>query len=41
MGENARKFVETELNPEKHYQKPMEIYQMAMNSHGMKKSCES
>lgn len=26
MGENARRFVETELNPEKHYQKLMEIY---------------
>ena len=41
MGENARRFVETELNPEKHYQKLMEIYQMAMNSHGSKKSRES
>jgi glycosyltransferase involved in cell wall biosynthesis len=29
MGENARRFVETELNPEKHYQKLMEIYQRA------------
>ena len=26
MGENARRFVETELNPEKHYQRLMEIY---------------
>lgn len=41
MGENAQRFVETELNPEKHYQKLMEIYQMAMNSHGSKKSRES
>jgi glycosyltransferase involved in cell wall biosynthesis len=37
MGENARRFVETELNPEKHYQRLMEIYQMAMNSQGSKK----
>jgi len=41
MGGNALRFVETELNPEKHYQKLMEIYQMAMNSHGSKKSRES
>jgi len=27
MGENARQFVESELNPEKHYQRLMEIYQ--------------
>jgi len=30
MGGNARRFVETELNPEKHYQKLMEIYQGVM-----------
>lgn len=29
MGRNARKFVERELNPEKHYQELMKIYQMA------------
>lgn len=27
MGENARRFVEIELNPEKHYRKLMEIYE--------------
>ncbi len=29
MGQNARRFVEIELNPEKHYQKLMKIYQQA------------
>lgn len=30
MGRNARKFVEKNFNPEKHYQRLMEIYQMAL-----------
>ncbi len=30
MGRNARTFAERELNPEKHYQKLMEIYKQAM-----------
>ncbi len=33
MGRNARKFVEKELNPEKHYKQLMKIYQMAMDKH--------
>jgi glycosyltransferase involved in cell wall biosynthesis len=31
MGENARQFVEKEINSEKHYQKLIEIYNLAMN----------
>lgn len=31
MGKNARRFVEENLNPEKHYQGLMKIYQMAMD----------
>lgn len=30
MGQNARRFVKLEFNPEKHYQQLMEIYQLAM-----------
>ena len=30
MGRNARKFVEEEFNSEKHYQRLMEIYQIAI-----------
>jgi len=30
MGRNTRKFVEKNLNPEKHYQRLMEIYQAAI-----------
>lgn len=33
MGINARKFVEENLNPEKHYERLMEIYHMAMRKH--------
>lgn len=33
MGRNARKFVEKEMNPEKHYQQLMKIYQLAMEKH--------
>jgi glycosyltransferase involved in cell wall biosynthesis len=33
MGKNARRFVEENFNPEKHYQELMKIYQMAMNKH--------
>ncbi len=33
MGKNARKFAEKELNPEKHYQQLMKIYQMAIDKH--------
>ncbi len=33
MGRNARKFVEKELNPEKHYKELMKIYQLAMKKH--------
>ncbi|MBN1799624.1 MAG: glycosyltransferase family 4 protein [Spirochaetales bacterium] len=33
MGKKARKFVERELNPEKHYKNLMEIYQTAMENH--------
>ncbi len=32
-GKNARRFVEENLNPEKHYQKLMKIYQIAINKH--------
>ena len=31
MGRNARKFVEKELNPEKHYKNLMKIYEKALN----------
>lgn len=33
MGREARKFVEKELNPEKHYEKLMEIYRLATERH--------
>lgn len=33
MGGNARKFVEKELNPEKHYKRLMKIYQLAIEKH--------
>ena len=33
MGRNARKFVEKELNPEKHYKQLMKIYELAMEKH--------
>ncbi len=33
MGKNARKFVEKNFNPEKHYQELMRIYQMAMEKY--------
>jgi len=33
MGRNARRFVEKELNPEKHYKQLMEIYQRAIEKH--------
>lgn len=37
MGRNARRFVEKELNPEKHYKQLMKIYQIAMEKHKRKK----
>jgi len=33
MGKNARKFIEKELNPERHYEELMKIYQLAMEEH--------
>jgi len=33
MGKNARKFVEENFNPEKHYQELIRIYQMAIQKH--------
>jgi len=33
MGRNARKFVEKELNSERHYKQLIEIYQLAMEKH--------
>lgn len=33
MGKNARKFVEKEFNPEKHYKKLMEVYEKAIEKH--------
>jgi len=33
MGKNARKFVEEKFNPEKHYQRLMEIYNYAISKH--------
>lgn len=33
MGRNARKFVEKELNPEKHYKQLMKVYRLAMEKH--------
>lgn len=30
MGKNARRFVEQELNAERHYQRLMEIYRLVM-----------
>jgi hypothetical protein len=37
MGKKARKFVEENFNPEKHYEKLMEIYQRAIERHNKEK----
>jgi len=36
MGRNARRFVEDELNPDKHYERLMQIYQFAIDKHKRK-----
>jgi len=38
MGRNARRFVEEEFNPEKYYQRLMEVYQLAGNKCGVEDS---